>query len=224
MNAFLPVTFLSLKVALTATLVLIPTGTFLGWVLARKQFPGKTLVEGAISIPLVLPPVVTGYMLLILLGPKGYIGEQLAILGIRLAFTWQAAVVAAATVSLPLMVRAVRLAVEGVDEELEDAARLLRASETGIFFSITLPLAVHGILAGTILSFARALGEFGATIILASNIEGVTQTIPLAIFTYLNQVDGEGKAMILVGISICLAYLSILASAFLSRKFRHAET
>ncbi len=224
MNAFLPVTFLSLKVALTATLVLIPTGTFLGWVLARKQFPGKTLVEGAISIPLVLPPVVTGYMLLILLGPKGYIGEQLAILGIRLAFTWQAAVVAAATVSLPLMVRAVRLAVEGVDEELEDAARLLRASETGIFFSITLPLAVHGILAGTILSFARALGEFGATIILASNIEGVTQTIPLAIFTYLNQVDGEGKAMILVVISICLAYLSILASAFLSRKFRHAET
>lgn len=202
----------------------MPIGTYLGWLLSRKSFKGKSLLDGVVNIPLVLPPVVTGYFLLIVLGPKGYLGQFLNKLGIKLAFTWQAAVVAAAVVSMPLLVRAVRVAIDSVDSRLEDAARMLRASELNIFFRITLPLASNGIMAGAVLAFARAVGEFGATIIVASNIPGVTQTIPLAIFTYLNQPGGEAKARILIIVSIVFAYLSVLGNEMLLRRFRNAQS
>lgn len=221
MNAQLQIILLSLKVASLATLLLIPVGTFLGWLLARKSFPGKTLLDGVVNVPLVLPPVVTGYFLLVVLGPNGVVGGLLQKLGIRLAFTWAGAVVAAAVVSMPLLVRAARVAIDSVDVGLEEAARMLRAGEFRIFFRITLPLAANGVLAGTILAFARALGEFGATIVFASNIQGVTQTMPLAIFSYLNQVDGEAKARTLVIVSIALAYVSILVNELLMRRFKH---
>lgn len=220
----LSIILLSLKVALLATVLLIPTGTVLGWILARKQFFGKTLLDGLINIPLVLPPVVTGYFLLVLLGPNGYVGHFLDLLGIRLAFTWYGAVIAAAVVSLPLLVRSVRVTIDAVDLKLEEAARTLRASETRIFFKITLPLAAHGVLAGSVLAFARALGEFGATIVFASNIQGETQTMPLAIFSYLNQVDGEEKARVLVLVAILIAYASIITNELLLRRLKRAES
>lgn len=224
MNYELQIIFLSLKVAFVATVFLIPVGTFLGWLFSRKNFPGKFLLDGLVNVPLVLPPVVTGYFLLILFGQSGYIGRYLnRWFGIELAFTWKAAVLAAAIVSLPLLVRAVRVAVDSVDPKLEDAARMLRTSEPAIFFRITLPLARNGIIAGTVLAFARALGEFGATIIFAGNIPGKTQTIPLAIFTFLNQPDGEGKAQLWVIISIVLAYVSILINELLLRKFKYVR-
>jgi molybdate transport system permease protein len=169
--------------------------------------------------------VVTGYFLLILLAPSGYLGRFLnQLFGITVAFTWKAAVAASAVVSFPLLVRAVRVAVDSVDYKLEEAARLLRASEWEIFFKITLPLAANGIVAGAVLAFARGLGEFGATIIFASNIPGKTQTIPLAIFTYLNQPEGEAKAQMLVLISIVFSYLSILINELLLRRFRNAAS
>lgn len=208
-----------------ATLTILPVGTYLGWVFSRKKFFGKTFVDGIVHIPLVLPPVVTGYFLLILLGPSGYFGRYLnQWFEIRIAFTWKAAVAASAVVSLPLLVRAVRVAVDSVDCKLEEAARLLRASEWAIFFKITLPLAANGIIAGSVLAFARGLGEFGATIIFASNIPNKTQTIPLAIFTYLNQPEGEAKAQILVLISIAFSYLSIVMNELLLRRFRNATS
>jgi len=220
----LAIILLSLRVALLATLLLIPLGTFLGWLLARKQFFGKMLLDGLINIPLVLPPVVTGYFLLVVLGPNGAIGHVLHKLGIQLAFTWYGAVVAAAVVSLPLLVRSVRVTIDSVDSKLEEAARTLRASEAKIFLRITLPLAANGVLAGAILAFARALGEFGATIVFASNIQGETQTIPLAIFSYLNQVDGEAKAKVLVLVAILIAYASIIINELLLRRLRRAES
>ncbi|MFQ5825112.1 MAG: molybdate ABC transporter permease subunit [bacterium] len=223
MNNQLHIILLSLKVAGMATFLILPIGTYLGWVFSRKNFFGKTLIDGLVNIPLVLPPVVTGYFLLILLGPSGYLGRYLnQWFSISIAFTWKAAVAASAVVSLPLLVRAVRVAVDSVDNKLEEAARLLRASEWEIFFKITLPLAANGVIAGAVLAFARGLGEFGATIIFASNIPYKTQTIPLAIFTYLNQPDGEAKAQILVMISIMFSYLSILINELLIRRFRNA--
>jgi len=215
------VILLSLKVAIVATVILLPVGVFFGWLFSRKSFPGRTLLEGAVNVPLVLPPIVTGYFLLATLGPNTAPGSLLAAIGIELAFTWKAAVVASAVVSLPLLVRAVRVAVDGVDPGLEDAARMLRANEWQIFLRVTLPLAGNGIVAGTVLAFARALGEFGATIVFASNMEGV-RTIPLAIFTYLNQIDGDEKAQALVWASIVLAYLSIVVNEWLLRRMKHA--
>ncbi len=223
MNSDVEIILLSLKVAALATLLLLPVGVFLGWLFARQTFIGKTLVEALVNVPLVLPPIVTGYFLLILLGPQSLPGRWLAALGAPLAFTWRAAVVAAAVVSLPLLVRAVRVAIDAVDAKLEDAARLLRANEWQIFIKITLPLAANGIIAGAVLAFARALGEFGATIVFASNLP-TTRTMPLAIFSYLNQVDGEEKAQTLVIASMVLAYLSILINEWLLRRFRYAES
>lgn len=222
MNPQLQIILLSLKVATLATMILIPVGTFLGWLLARKSFPGKSLLDGIVNVPLVLPPVVTGYFLLVVLGPNSVVGGVLEKVGIRLAFTWTGAVVASAVVSMPLLVRAARAAIDSVDVKLEDAARMLRAGEFRIFFRVTLPLAANGVLAGTVLAFARALGEFGATVVFASNIQGVTQTMPLAIFSYLNQIDGEAKARTLVIVSIVLAYLSILVNEALMRRFKNA--
>ena len=223
MNNQLQVIFLSFKVAIIATLIIVPVGTYLGWLFSRKHFWGKSLIDGFVNIPLVLPPVVTGYFLLIILGPSGFIGRLLNLwFGINIAFTWKAAVLASAVVSFPLLVRAVRVAIDSVDIKLEEAARMLHAREWKIFFRITLPLAANGIIAGAVLAFARALGEFGATIIFASNIPGKTQTIPLAIFTFLNQPGGEDKARILVIVSIGLSYLSILINEMFLRRFKNA--
>ncbi len=209
---------LSLKVAVLATLLNLLPGIFWGWVLARKRFPAKTVVDATINIPLVLPPIVTGYLLLIALGPGSPVGRILAAAGMPIAFTWWGAVVAAAVVSFPLLVRAVRGAIEQVDPALEDAARVLRAPEWAIFWRVTVALAFPGIMAGTLLTFARALGEFGATIVLASNIPGKTQTIPLAIFSLINQPGGEKQAGVLVVISIVISYLSIFLNEWLLRR------
>ncbi|MCH7674330.1 molybdate ABC transporter permease subunit [candidate division KSB1 bacterium] len=223
MNNQLQIILLSLKVATLSTIIIIPIGTYLGWLFSRKRFIGKSLLDGLVNIPLVLPPVVTGYLLLILLGPSGFIGRFLKEwFGINLAFTWWAAVIASAVVSFPLLVRAVRVAVDSVDEKLEEAGRMLRASEASVFFRITLPLAANGIIAGSVLAFARALGEFGATIIFAGNILGKTQTIPLAVFTYFNQPDGASKATILLIVSVVISYLSILLNELMLRRMKNA--
>ncbi len=223
MNNQLQIILLSLKVATLSTIIIIPIGTYLGWLFSRKRFIGKSLLDGLVNIPLVLPPVVTGYLLLILLGPSGFMGRFLKEwFGINLAFTWWAAVIASAVVSFPLLVRAVRVAVDSVDEKLEEAGRMLRASEASVFFRITLPLAANGIIAGSVLAFARALGEFGATIIFAGNILGKTQTIPLAVFTYFNQPDGASKATILLIVSVVISYLSILLNELMLRRMKNA--
>ena len=223
MNNQLQIILLSLKVATLSTIIIIPIGTYLGWLFSRKRFIGKSLLDGLVNIPLVLPPVVTGYLLLILLGPSGFIGRFLKEwFGINLAFTWWAAVIASAVVSFPLLVRAVRVAVDSVDEKLEEAGRMLRAREASVFFRITLPLAANGIIAGSVLAFARALGEFGATIIFAGNILGKTQTIPLAVFTYFNQPDGASKATILLIVSVVISYLSILLNELMLRRMKNA--
>lgn len=225
MNDELQVVLLSLKVASVATICILPIGVYFGWLFSRRQFWGKSLLDGTVNVPLVLPPVVTGYFLLIVLGPKGLLGRYLNDwFGITIAFTWRAAVMASALVSLPLLVRAVRVAIDSVDSRLEEAARMLRASEWSIFLNITLPLGLNGIIAGSVLAFARALGEFGATIIFASNIPGKTQTIPLAIFTYLNEPEGEAKAHILVLFSIILSYVSIFLNEILLRRYRRRQT
>lgn len=225
MNNQFQIILLSLKVASLASLIILPLGTYLGWLFSRKNFFGKSLLDGMVHVPLVLPPVVTGYFLLILLGPSGYLGRFLnQWFGISIAFTWIAAVAASAVVSLPLLVRAVRVAVDSVDYKLEEAARMLRASEWYIFFKITLPLAANGIIAGSVLAFARGLGEFGATIIFASNIPGKTQTIPLAIFNYLNQPEGEAKAQFLVIVSIVFSYLSVLINEMLLQRFKKQKS
>lgn len=224
MNEQVDIILLSLKVAFVALLFLIPIGTGLGWLFSRKRFLGRSLLEGLVNVPLVLPPVVTGYFLLILLGPAGFVGKVLKDwFGVTIAFSWKAAVLASAVVSLPLLVRAVKVAVDNIDPKLEDAARMLRAGEVRIFFEITLPLAANGIVAGALLAFARALGEFGATIVFASNIPGKTQTIPLAIFTFLNQPGGEAKTHVLVAVSIIFAYLSILLNELLLRKLHRVN-
>ena len=221
MNDQLQIVLLSLKVSTLATLFNLPWGIFLGWIFARKNFPGKSLLDGLVTVPLVLPPVVTGYLLLIIFGPRGLLGRYLeAWFGLSLAFSWKAAVLAAAVVSFPLLVRAVRVAVDSVDYRLEEAAKVLRLSNLEIFFKITLPLSAHGIIAGAVLAFARGFGEFGATIIFASNIPGKTQTIPLAIFTYLNQPGGEVRVKWLVLIAILFSYICVLINELWLRRFR----
>ena len=209
---------LSLKVSVLATVFNLLPGILLGWLLARKQFRGKTIVDTTVNIPLVLPPIVTGYLLLISLGPGTITGRFLEQLGLPLAFTWRAAVLASAVVSLPLLIRAARGAFEQVDPALEDAARMLRAPEWAVFVQISLSMAFPGIAAGILLTFARAFGEFGATIVFASNIPGKTQTIPLAIFTLINQPGGERYAMVLVGIAVVISYISIFVNEWLVRR------
>ncbi|TDI89214.1 MAG: molybdate ABC transporter permease subunit [Caldithrix sp.] len=223
MNDQLQIILLSLKIATLSTLIIIPIGTYLGWLFSRKRFIGKSLLDGLVNIPLVLPPVVTGYLLLILLGPSGFMGRFLKEwFGINLAFTWWAAVIASGVVSFPLLVRSVRVAIDVVDPKLEDAGRMLRASEARVFFKITIPLAANGIIAGSVLAFARALGEFGATIIFAGNILGKTQTIPLAVFTYFNQPDGASKATSLLIVAVVISYLSILLNELMLRRMKNA--
>ena len=185
---------LSLRVAGWAVLISLPLGIAVAWLLARYRFPGWAVVNGLVHLPLVLPPVVVGFVLLLLLGRQGPLGAWLDDwFGITLAFTWQGAAVASAVVSFPLMVRAIRLSIEGMDRRLETAARTLGAPPVWVFASISLPLMAPGVLTGTILAFARCLGEFGATITFVSNIPGETRTLPLALYTY-TQVPGGWTA------------------------------
>jgi molybdate transport system permease protein len=211
---------LSLRVSGWAVIVSLPVGILVAWVLARLHFPGKSLVDGFIHLPLVLPPVVTGYLLLVLLGKNGLIGSVLyKYLGIVLAFNWKGAVLAAAVMSFPLLVRAVRLSLESVDQGLEAAARTLGAGPVRVFFTVTLPLMVPGIITGLILAFARSLGEFGATITFVSNIRGQTQTLPLALYTLTQVPDGEAGAMRLCILSVVIAMAALICSEMLARRF-----
>jgi len=197
----------------------LPFGVVIAWVLARRSFPGKVLLDGLVHLPLVVPPVVVGFILLILFGRRGPIGGWLYdTLGITIIFTWQGAALAAAVVGFPLMVRAMRLSLEAVDRRLEAAARTLGARPFDVFMTITLPLMAPGILAGAILAFARGLGEFGATITFVSNIPGETRTIPMAIYTYTQVPDGDLAAFRLSIVSVVLALVAIVASEVLARR------
>ncbi|MGE3832624.1 MAG: molybdate ABC transporter permease subunit [Parvibaculaceae bacterium] len=211
--------FLSLRVASVATLASLPVGIFLAWLLARREFPGKTLLNGIVHLPLVMPPVVTGYLLLLTFGRKGPAGAFLDhCCGIVFSFRWTGAALAAAVMGLPLMVRAVRLTIEGIDRRLEQAAGTLGASPLSVFATVTLPLALPGILAGSILSFAKALGEFGATITFVSNIPGETQTIPAAIYTLTQVPGGDAEALKLTGVAIAISLVALIASEALARR------
>ena len=210
---------LSLKVALYTIIWLLPIGIGLGWLLAKKQFWGKSGLDSIIHLPLVLPPLVIGYLLLISMGQQGYIGQWLnQHFDIVFSFSWKGAVLASMVVALPLMVRSIRLSLENVDPKLEQAAATLGASPMKRFVTITLPLMSPGIVTGTILSFARSLGEFGATISFVSNIPGVTQTLPLAMFSSIETPGAEIETMRLCIISLFVALMSLLISELLSQQ------
>jgi molybdate transport system permease protein len=197
----------------------LPVGIFLAWLLARKRFPGKFILDGLVHLPLVLPPVVMGYILLVVLGRKGLLGAWLYdVFGITFAFNWKGAAVASAVMAFPLLVRAVRLSIEGVDQGLEAAAQTLGASPVRIFFTVTLPLTIPGVLTGIILAFARSLSEFGATITFVSNIPGETRTLPLALYTLTQVPGGEEGAFRLCVISVILAMVALIAAEILSRR------
>ncbi|MBT5264764.1 MAG: molybdate ABC transporter permease subunit [Rhodospirillaceae bacterium] len=211
--------WLSLKVAFWSVAISLPFGIAAAYLLARARFPGKWLVDGVIHLPLVVPPVVVGYLLLISFGKRGPIGGWLYdTFEFTLIFTWKGAAVAAAVMAFPLMVRAVRLSLEAIDRGLEAAARTLGASEFRVLFTITLPLAAPGIVTGAVLAFARSLGEFGATITFVSNIPGETQTLPLALYTMTQAPGGEAQAARLALISIAIALLALAASEWLARR------
>lgn len=210
---------LSLKIALVATAASLPPGLLVAWALARRDFWGKTLLNGLVHLPLILPPVVTGYLLLLLMGRKGPIGSILdQWFGIVFAFRWTGAALAAGIMGFPLLVRAIRLSIELVDRRLEQAAVTLGAAPIWVFMTVTLPLALPGIIAGLVLSFGKALGEFGATITFVSNIPGETQTIPTAIYTYTNVPGGDAQAMRLVVISIVISMTALVLSEILARR------
>jgi molybdate transport system permease protein len=210
---------LSLRVSIVATLVALPFGIAIGWLLARKDFWGKFVVDAIVYLPLVLPPVVTGYLLLISFGRRGPIGAFFAdYLGIVFSFRWTGAALSCGVMGFPLMVRPIRLAIEAIDRRLEDAAATLGAGGFLVFLTITLPLALPGVIAGAVMCFARALGEFGATITFVSNIPGETQTISAAIYTLLQVPDGEAQAGRLVLVAIALALAALIASEWFSRR------
>lgn len=209
---------LSLRVALVAVLASLPAGLFTAYVLARWEFPGKSLVNGLVHLPLILPPVVTGYLLLLTFGRTGWLGAPLADLGIVLAFRWTGAALAAAIMAFPLMVRAIRLAIEAVDPGLEEAAATLGASAPRIFATITLPLILPGILAGAVLAFAKAMGEFGATITFVSNIPGQTQTLPTAIYSFLQVPGAESTVARLVLVAVAVAMVALVLSEWVARR------
>jgi len=210
---------LSLRVALAATVAALPFAIFAGYALARWSFPGKTLLNAVLHLPLVLPPVVTGYLLLLSFGRQGPIGGFLhETLGITFSFRWTGAALAAAVMAFPLMLRAIRLSFETVDRRLEAAATTLGAGPLQTFFLVTLPLAAPGVLAGIVLCFAKALGEFGATITFVSNIPGETQTIPSAIYTYTQVPGGETGALRLAAVSFVIALGALVVSEALSRR------
>jgi molybdate transport system permease protein len=209
---------LSLKVASIATLASLPFGILIALVLARGRFPGHALLNGLVHLPLVLPPVVTGFLLLVLFGRRGPLGSLLADLGIVLSFRWTGAALAAAVMGFPLMVRAIRLSIDAVDRKLEAAAGTLGAGPAWTFLTITLPLALPGVVAGMILCFAKAMGEFGATITFVSNIPGETQTLPSAIYTLTQVPGGDAGAFRLTAVSIVISMAALIGSEILARR------
>ncbi len=212
---------LSIEVALYCSAISLPIALWVGYKMARYNFYGKPLVESLIHLPLVMPPVTTGYLLLVLLGSKSLVGSWLyAVLGVKLAFSFYAAVIAAVIVSFPLIVRSVRTAMEMVDTGLEEASRILGAGRIKTFFRITVPLALPGIISGTLLAFARSLGEFGATITFAGNIEGETQTLPLAIYANMQVPGKEAVTMRLVIVSVIIAFIAMVLSEWFIKKMK----
>lgn len=209
---------LSLKVALTATLLSLPLAIYVAHLLARKTFPGKQVLNAAVHLPLILPPVVTGYLLLLTFGTQGMIGAFLAKFGIVLAFKWTGAVLAAAIMAFPLMVRAIRLGIEAVDPKLEQAATTLGSSPWKVFTTITLPICLPSIIAGAVLAFAKAMGEFGATITFVASIPGETRTLPSAIYAFLQVPGAEGPAIRLTIVAIIIAVAALLISEWLAAK------
>ncbi|WP_066807647.1 molybdate ABC transporter permease subunit [Sphingomonas asaccharolytica] len=209
---------LSLRVGLVATIAALPVAFAIAWLLARGRFPGKILIEAIVYLPLVVPPVVTGWVLLLAFAPGGPLG----FLSDGVLFRWTGAAIAAGIMALPLMVRAIRLSIEAVDRRLEGAARTLGAGPWRVFWTITLPLSLPGLLAGTVLGFARSLGEFGATITFVSNVPGQTQTLPLAIYAALQRPDGDAIALRLSALSVAVALAALVASELLARRMRAA--
>ncbi len=210
---------LSLRVAVACVIASLPFGVAVAWLLARYEFPGKTLVDGLVHAPLVVPPVAVGYILLVLFGRNGPVGAWLYdSFGVTVVFTWQGAALASAVMAFPLMVRAIRLALELVDRRIETAARTLGAGRVRVAFTITLPLSLPGVLTGMVLAFARSLGEFGATITFVSNIPGETRTLPIALYSLVQTPGGETGALRLVIISLALAVAALALSELLARR------
>ncbi len=209
---------LSLRVALWATLCSLPPGIFVAYALARWRFPGRELVNGLVHLPLILPPVVTGYLLLLTFGTRAPVGAFLQEIGITFAFRWTGAALAAGIMAFPLMVRAIRLSIEAVDPKLEQAAATMGASAPWVFLTVTLPMILPGVLAGAILAFAKAMGEFGATITFVSNIPGQTRTVPSAIYAFLQVPGGEDAALRLVAVSVAVAMAALLLSEVIARR------
>lgn len=212
---------LSLLVAFWAVVAFLPLATVLGWWLARRDFWGKTAVDTVLNLPLVLPPVVTGYLLLVSFGRQGWIGRPLdQWLGVEIVFTWRAAALASGVIAFPLMVRAIRVAMLGLDTRLEQAALTLGAHPVRVFFTITLPLARHGLIAGGILGFARSIGEFGATIMIAGSIPGETRTMPLYIFGIMESPNGIARAQGMVIVSILIAAGALIVGQVIENRSR----
>src|SRR5882672_1998921 len=221
----LGIVLLSLRVALVSVVCSLPFAIFVAYVLARMRFPGKTVVDAAVHLPLVLPPVVVGYALLMLFGRHGPIGSVLGDwFGVVFAFRWTGAALASAIMGFPLMVRAIRLSIEAIDRRLETAAQTLGGSRRWVFTSITLPLAIPGIISGVLLSFARGLGEFGATITFVSNIPGETETLPLAIYSLTQVPGGDAQALRLSAIAVLLSIGALVASEWLTRRAQVHES
>lgn len=213
--------FLSLKVSGLSVVCSLPLGILMAWILVRCRFPGKSLLDSIIHLPLVLPPVVVGYLLLVVMGRRGVVGQWLYDwFGFSFSFSWHGAVLASAVVAFPLMVRAIRQSLEAVDPKLELAARTLGASPWRVFFTITLPLSVPGVIVGVVLAFARSLGEFGATITFVSNIPGETRTIPLAMYTLIETPGAESAAARLCVLAILLSLAALLISDWLAKRSR----
>ena len=217
-SAVAGIVLLSLKVSAVAMLFAIPAAFAVAWSLARYEFVGKSVLQALVTLPLVLPPVVTGYFLLILFGANGPLGRLFDAIGIEFAFRWTGAALAAAVMAFPLLVRPMRLSIEALDRGLEEAAATLGAARITRFFTITLPLVLPGVIAGSVLGFAKALGEFGATITFVSNIPGETRTLSLAIYTMLQSPAGDRTMMLLIAVSACLAIGSVLLSEWLGRR------
>ena len=214
---------LSAKVAVAATVVSLPFGIAVAYLMSYRSFRGKMLMEVVLNLPLTLPPVVIGYLLLLLLGRKGWLGGMLDAAGIRIIFTWYAAVIASAVVGFPLLVRSIRIAMESIDERLIQASRTLGARWYDAFVTVILPLSLRGIVAGSSLMFGRSLGEFGATIIIAGNIPGVTQTMPLAIYDYASSPGGEGAALALCLVAAGLSLLVLFIHEFLGSRMARRD-
>ncbi|EXI61561.1 molybdate ABC transporter permease [Mannheimia granulomatis] len=218
--------FLSLKIAAIAVMLALPLAIWVAWILSRKQFWGKSLLNGIVHLPLVLPPVVIGYLLLISMAKRGVIGQYLwEWFHFSFSFSWKGAVLASMVMAFPLMVRSIRLALDAIDPKLEQAARTLGAGPLKVFFTLNLPLSFSGIVAGSVLGFARSLGEFGATITFVSNIPNQTQTIPAALFTFIETPDGELAAARLCMVAIIISLIALFCSEWLAeRQKRYAKT